>query len=73
MEWLSQNWMWFALAIGAFILMSRGRMGCCGTRQTSAHGHNGPREAGSRDVRDGTAMAASDAPSKQAHNRHGGC
>ncbi len=34
MEWLSQNWVWPLLAIGAFLLMTRsgkaGHGGCCG-------------------------------------------
>jgi hypothetical protein len=35
MEWLLQNWIWLALAAGAFWLLSRGRRGgpmggCCG-------------------------------------------
>lgn len=33
MEWLSQNWIWLALIVGAFWLFSRGRHGgkggCC--------------------------------------------
>lgn len=37
MDWLSQNWIWIALAIGAFFLMTR--MGGCGmgrsTRRSS--------------------------------------
>ena len=31
MEWLSQNWIWLALGLGAIFMMSRGgRGGCCG-------------------------------------------
>ncbi len=32
MEWLSQNWIWVALGIGAVFMMTRGARGggCCG-------------------------------------------
>ena len=30
MEWLSQNWVWLALGIGAIFMMRRGG-GCCGS------------------------------------------
>jgi len=44
MEWLSQNWIWLALAIGAVWLFSRMRHGgamggCCGMA------HRGPQDA----------------------------
>ena len=29
MEWLSQNWIWLALGVGAVFMMTRGG-GCCG-------------------------------------------
>ena len=32
MEWLSQNWIWLALGIGAIVMMSRGG-GCCGSHR----------------------------------------
>jgi YHS domain-containing protein len=28
MEWLAQNWFWIVLALGVFLLMQRGGMGC---------------------------------------------
>lgn len=28
MQWLSQNWVWIVFAIGIFLLMRRGGMGC---------------------------------------------
>lgn len=45
MEWLSQNWIWIVLAVGAVWLFSRARHGghaggCCG-----AMAHEGPHEA----------------------------
>jgi hypothetical protein len=30
MDWLSQNWIWIALAIGAFLLFRRMGVGGCG-------------------------------------------
>ena len=43
MEWLSQNWIWLALGIGAVFMMNRGG-GCCG-------GHGG-RDQGKADKPD---------------------
>lgn len=47
MEWLSQNWIWLALAIGVVFMMRRGghggHGGCCGG---SEHGDGDKREPG---------------------------
>lgn len=58
MEWLSQNWIWLALGIGAVFMMSRGG-GCCG-----GHGSRDPVKAGGRGTGDDVprqAAPASDA------------
>lgn len=43
MEWLSQNWIWLVLGVGAVWLLSRSRhggsMGCCGGHDMA---HEGP-------------------------------
>jgi hypothetical protein len=69
MEWLSQNWIWIVVAIGAVWLFSRmrpgGMMGGCGHDMA----HEGPpqdtakKEAGDK--------AAQTAPSS--HRHRGGC
>ena len=38
MEWLGQNWIWIALAAGAFFFMRR--MGGCGMGHASGHRHS---------------------------------
>jgi len=44
MRWLSQNWFWIVLALGVFLLMRRGGMGC------GMGGHRRrPDESGSRE------------------------
>ena len=45
MEWLSQNWIWLALGIGAFVMMSRGG-GCCGVHGGRDKGKTGGRATG---------------------------
>jgi len=43
MEWLSQNWIWIALAVGVLWLYSRGRHGgLLGGRGAHQTAHNGP-------------------------------
>lgn len=42
MDWLAQNWIWIALAIGAFFLVSRA--GGCGTGH-SRHSHGDEKAA----------------------------
>lgn len=37
MDWLGQNWLWIALAIGAFFFMTR--MGGCGMGRSSGRRH----------------------------------
>jgi len=49
MEWLSQNWIWVALAIGALFMMSRGALGH-GVGGHAAHDHG---NAGARGTSDG--------------------
>ena len=77
MDWLSQNWIWIALAVGAFFLMSRmhgmGSMGGCGTGRSARDNHpadtedNVPPAPGNRpgslfDPVSGRAFAAGNAP-----------
>ena len=38
MDWLGQNWIWIALAVGAFFFMTR--MGGCGMGRSAGHHHN---------------------------------
>ncbi len=72
MEWLGQNWLWIALAIGAFFLMTR-MGGGCGVGDSRTHHHDDdrrdtvPPSAGNRpgnlfDPVSGHAFAASGAP-----------
>ena len=57
MEWLTQNWIWLALAIGMIFMMRRGGAGgCCG-------GHN---------VKEAPAKSA-DGPDRKAGGSAGGC
>ncbi len=59
MEWLSQNWIWLALAVGVVVLFSRGRHGamtggCCGQHTA----HDGPAGAGKSRGDDGSQTPA---------------
>lgn len=48
MEWLSQNWVWIAVAVGGYFLMSRMGIGGCGMGHSHGGGHaNGGRSAAS--------------------------
>ena len=49
MEWLSQNWIWLALGIGALFMMSRGVVGL-GVGGHAAHDHD---NSGARGTGDG--------------------
>ena len=41
MEWLTQNWVWLALAAGMVLLMRRGGAGgCCGVSHGGHGGHD---------------------------------
>ncbi|TAH44652.1 MAG: YHS domain-containing protein [Betaproteobacteria bacterium] len=41
MEWLTQNWIWIVFALGMFVLMRRGGMGCgAGGHRSHRHGHD---------------------------------
>lgn len=72
MAWLGQNWVWIALAVGAFFFMTR--MGGCGMGHSSGHHHHeddrqdtAPPSAGNRpgklfDPVSGHGFAAGDAP-----------
>lgn len=40
MQWLSQNWIWIVFAIGVFLLMRRGGIGC-GMGHGRSHGTDG--------------------------------
>jgi hypothetical protein len=79
MEWLSQNWIWLALAVGAVLFFSRGRHGgmmggCCG-----GMAHEGPGEERKTQGSDTPPPAAKKAGDPQAqgtasaHRHAGGC
>src|SRR5581483_8827174 len=39
MQWLTENWVWILFAVGIFLLMRRGGMGCgMGMQQHGMHG-----------------------------------
>ena len=68
MEWLTQNWIWLALGIGAVFMFSRGarggrggRGGCCGGGGHGEGGRSG--EQGSTSPKD----AVSSTPGHQHH------
>jgi len=82
MEWLSQNWIWLALAGGAFWFFSRGKHGgmmggCCGHRAA----HNGPpqddgtqgTDAENPPIRAQEAAQGSNRMTSNHRHRHGGC
>ncbi len=53
MEWLSQNWIFLALGIGAIFLMSRGGRaggGCCGSHGGDDQIKTGKPDAGEASV-----------------------
>lgn len=39
MNWLSQNWIWIALAVGGFFLFTRIGVGGCGMGRSTGTGH----------------------------------
>lgn len=42
MDWFTQNWIWIALAVGGFFLVTRmGGMGGCGMRHSTGQSHGG--------------------------------
>jgi YHS domain-containing protein len=83
MQWLSQNWLWIALGIGALIFMTRrGGIGGCGFGHSRNHGHDEvshestPPVAGSRpgtliDPVSGHAFPASEAAFSTVHRGRG--
>jgi len=67
MAWLSDNWVWIALAIGAFFLMTRmGGMGCGMGGMGHQHGGDSPPDDRTDDQTAGTSNATT-------HRRHGCC
>ena len=55
MDWLSQNWIWIALAAGAFYFMTR--MGGHGMGGSLRHSYRGGRDTAPPDVGTGPRMA----------------
>lgn len=45
MDWLASNWIWLALAFGAFVLVARGGASC----GMGHGGHNHQRRSGGKD------------------------
>ena len=71
MDWLSQNWLWIALGVGAIFFMSR--MGGCGMSHASGHHHEAGSEAKSP-AAGAPGPAGSDPDSQQRRpHRHGCC
>ncbi|WP_139281425.1 hypothetical protein [Muricoccus roseus] len=48
MNWFSQNWIWIALAVGAFFFMTR--MGGCGMGWSMRHSHGSGHDAAASDT-----------------------
>ena len=69
MDWLSQNWLWIALWIGAVFFMTR--MGGCGMSHAGGHQH----DAGGKTEQRGGAGAGGSGPDNQQRQsrRHGCC
>ena len=44
MEWLSQNWIWIAFAIGGFFLLNRMGIGGCGMSRSMGNSHGSGRD-----------------------------
>lgn len=66
MEWLTQNWIWLALGIGAIFMISRGKHGgqgggCCG-----GSGHGG----GSNSSQRGSSSPKDTASGTPGHQHH---
>lgn len=81
MAWLSQNWIWLVLGVGALFMMSRGVVGLgAGGHAAHGHGHAGARATGDGE-QSGTATVADTAgvgvksaqDTPKAHRRHGCC
>lgn len=49
MEWLSQNWIWIAFAIGGFFLLNRMGIGGCGMGRMGVGGSTGDSHGSGRD------------------------
>lgn len=85
MDWLTQNWVWLALGVGAVWMFSRGRqggaMGCCGGHDHEK-AHEGTAGEGKAQRTDASRLPASNEPgaartaeqttSSHRHG-HGGC
>lgn len=78
MEWLSQNWIWLVLIVGAMMMLSRGRHGgamggCCGMAHESPAGEgkalstDAPGAPGKNEKAGRSAQ-----PGPSAHNHGGG-
>jgi hypothetical protein len=76
MEWLSQNWILLAFAIGVVWLLWRARhggmMGCCGT-----HAHEGPAEDAAQrsdaSIKQEKTAPAGERPAAAQRHGGGGC
>lgn len=75
MEWLSQNWIWVVLALGALWLVSRARHG---SLLGGGHGmaHEGPGDAPrvqASDALSSNSKEAGDQAAGSSHRHRGGC
>ncbi len=71
MDWITQNWLWIALGVGAVFFMSR--TGGCGMSHAGGHDHDGGSKA-EPPASGGAGSAGSDQTSQQRQpHRHGCC
>ena len=85
MDWLSQNWIWIALVIGGYFLLSRmgmGMGGCGMGHRSHGYGQAGSTDHGGVDNRSSPRAASQEvgqevglprAPTKRSHQGHGCC
>lgn len=81
MAWLSQNWIWLVLGVGALFMMSRGLVGLgAGAHAVHGHGNSGVRATGDGELSEiatvadtAGARAKSAQAAPKAHRRHGCC
>ena len=71
MNWLTQNWVWIVLGIGALLLLRR--TGCFGSMGRGQHGHgDDSRDHGEHAPPSNETTTATD-PAKRSHRHRHGC
>lgn len=70
MDWITQNWLWIALGVGAVFFMSR--MGGCGMSRSGADRHDGGSNT-EPPASSGTGSAGSDQDNQQRRTHQHGC